>query len=107
MKELTGRNTGKHFWLDSNIEYQDHFSISASDFTEMLEFLHLLTANNRVVFSSNNNNGEFIGSLCYHLLIMTGATLPEESSHDDAKYGGESSETAEGRNTELLSKLER
>ena len=67
----------------------------------MLEFLHLLTANNRVVFSAGNNNGEFIGGLCYHLLIMTGATLPEEPGRDDAKYGGESSETVTGTRTEL------
>ena len=58
----------------------------------MLEFLHLLTANNRIVFSSVNNNGEFIASLCYHLLIMTGATLPEYSNHDD----GHDSEYAAG-----------
>ena len=52
----------------------------------MLEFLHLLTANDRIVFSAVNNNGDFIASLCYHLLIMTGATLPEYSNHEDEKF---------------------
>jgi hypothetical protein len=79
------------FVFSSSIINESHILIS--DFTEMLEFLHLLTANNRIVFSSVNNNGEFIASLCYHLLIMTGATLPEYSNHDD----GHDSESAAGR----------
>ena len=60
-----------------------------SDFTEMLEFLHLLTANYRDVFSSVNNDGEFIAGLCYWLLIMTGATLPEPSESIDVQKLGE------------------
>ena len=66
------------------------------DFVEMLDFLHVLTANNRVVLSPVNNNGDFIASLCYHLLIMTGANI--ESSNDvDGHYEGEQvSENAAG-----------
>ena len=66
------------------------------DFTEMLEFLHLLTANNRIVFSSVNNNAEFTASLCYHLLIMTGAILPEYTNHEEGKSDGDSSVAAAG-----------
>lgn len=55
--------------------------LSLLDFSDMLEFLHTLTINQRVVFSSINNNAEFIASLCYHLLILTGAILPEHSSN--------------------------
>ncbi|XP_046865023.1 WD repeat and FYVE domain-containing protein 3-like isoform X2 [Xenia sp. Carnegie-2017] len=52
-----------------------------SDFSDMLEFLHTLTINQRIVFSSINNNADFIASLCYHLLILTGAILPEHSNN--------------------------
>ena len=41
-----------------------------SDQTSLLEFLHILTTNHKLVFASVNNEPEFIAGLCHWLLVM-------------------------------------
>jgi len=40
------------------------------DQTSLLEFLHILTTNHKLVFASVNNEPEFIAGLCHWLLVM-------------------------------------
>ncbi|XP_048589940.1 WD repeat and FYVE domain-containing protein 3-like [Nematostella vectensis] len=41
-----------------------------TDQTSLLEFLHILTTNNKLVFAPCNNEPEFIAGLCHWLLVM-------------------------------------
>lgn len=41
-----------------------------TDQTSLLEFLHILTTNHKLVFASVNNEPEFIAGVCHWLLVM-------------------------------------
>ncbi|KAK2551506.1 WD repeat and FYVE domain-containing protein 3 [Acropora cervicornis] len=41
-----------------------------TDQTSLLEFLHILTTNHKLLFASVNNEPEFIAGLCHWLLVM-------------------------------------
>ena len=42
----------------------------SSDQTSLLEFLHILTTNHKLVFAPVNNEPDFIAGLCHWLLVM-------------------------------------
>ena len=54
------------FFLNTNIFL--HFVFS--DQTSLLEFLHILTTNHKLVFAPVNNEPDFIAGLCHWLLVM-------------------------------------
>ena len=46
------------------------YLVISSDQTSLLEFLHILTTNHKLVFASVNNEPNFIAGLCHWLLVM-------------------------------------
>lgn len=57
--------------------------VFASDQTSLLEFLHILTTNHKLVFAAVNNEPEFIAGLCHWLLVM--GTHKSLTINDDKK----------------------
>ena len=55
----------------------------SSDQTSLLEFLHILTTNHKLVFAPVNNEPDFIAGLCHWLLVM--GTHKSLSVGDDNK----------------------
>ena len=46
------------------------FSFVFTDQTSLLEFLHLLTSNSKIIFSPNNRDEEFIACITHWLLVI-------------------------------------
>ena len=59
------------------------FVLCSSDQTSLLEFLHILTTNHKLVFAPVNNEPDFIAGLCHWLLVM--GTHKSLSVGDDNK----------------------
>ena len=57
--------------------------VFVSDQTSLLEFLHILTTNHKLVFAAVNNEPEFIAGLCHWLLVM--GTHKSLAINDDRK----------------------
>ena len=80
------------FFLNTNIFL--HFVFS--DQTSLLEFLHILTTNHKLVFAPVNNEPDFIAGLCHWLLVM--------GTHKSLS-AGENNKKPEGDSLILLCKV--
>ena len=69
------------------------FYIFLSDQTSLLEFLHILTTNHKLVFAQVNSEPEFIAGLCHWLLVMgthKSLAISDEKKTQDKSSEGES-----------------
>ena len=60
------------------------------DQTSLLEFLHILTTNHKLVFAPVNNEPEFIMGLCHWLLVMG---THKSLGANDVKKSGENKDS--------------
>ena len=54
-------------FVDDNVVF---LICSLLDQTSLLEFLHILTTNHKLVFAHVNSEPEFVAGLCHWLLVM-------------------------------------
>lgn len=56
--------------LVDDVKASFYFLLWLTDQTSLLEFLHILTTNHKVIFAPGNNEPEFIAGMCHWLLVM-------------------------------------
>ena len=49
------------------------------DQTSLLEFLHILTTNHKLVFAQGNNESDFVAGVCHWLLVMGTHKTPDST----------------------------
>lgn len=78
---------------------------SLLDQTSLLEFLHILTTNHKLVFAPVNSEPEFVAGLCHWLLVMgthkSLAVSDERKARENKNSEGDEEKTNKQTKTEI------